>query len=322
MANDDLAPVGYIPYNISRTRVYKTLAAANADTRPYGYWEMGVIKGDNTRRKFGDGERYSGTGSPDAAPFRGSTFAQLPWEYNSGSTDSTPNSTYAANATAVLTTAQLLTRYITSTSAAATALTLPTATLLGAALNGGNGAVDGTQVDFKVDNSAGANPVSLVLGTGMTLSYNSSPLVVPTGAIGQFRIIFTSATTAIVYNLISASLASSPASTFAANATATLTAAQLINKYITSTSAAATGLTLPTATLLGAAINAVRGTKFTFTVDNSAGASTVTMIVGTGITAGTPVITGGAALTVASGQVGEFIVIFITTTTALIYRSY
>jgi len=65
----------------------------------------------------------------------------------------------------------------------------------------------------------------------------------------------------------------------AINSTATATAAQVATGYITSTSAAATSITLPTGTLLGAALGAVAGTVFDLIIDNTAGASTVTMVV-------------------------------------------
>lgn len=65
----------------------------------------------------------------------------------------------------------------------------------------------------------------------------------------------------------------------AINATATATAAQVAGGYITSTSAAATTITLPTGTLLGAAVDAQQGTTFDLYVDNTAGANTVTMAV-------------------------------------------
>lgn len=106
----------------------------------------------------------------------------------------------------------------------------------------------------------------------------------------------------------------------ALNATATITAAQLIKKYITSTSAAATSLTLPTAALLATALAAVRGTVLEFIVDNTAGANVVTIVASTGIVAGTAVLTGGATLTVAAGQVGYFRIFFKTAAAALIYR--
>ena len=61
--------------------------------------------------------------------------------------------------------------------------------------------------------------------------------------------------------------------TAAINATATATAAQVATGYITSTSAAATTITLPTGTLLGAALSAVKGTVMDLYVDNTGGAS-------------------------------------------------
>jgi hypothetical protein len=69
--------------------------------------------------------------------------------------------------------------------------------------------------------------------------------------------------------------------TAAINATATATAAQVATGYITSTSAAATTITLPTGTDLGAAIGATRGTVLELYVDNTAGASVVTIAVAT-----------------------------------------
>lgn len=97
------------------------------------------------------------------------------------------------------------------------------------------------------------------------------------------------------------------ASTSAINATATATAAQVATGYITSTSAAATVITLPTGTLLGAALGAVRGTVFDLYVDNTAGASTVTMAVATnGILSSAAVDTPGSFgdLTIAAGATG------------------
>ena len=65
----------------------------------------------------------------------------------------------------------------------------------------------------------------------------------------------------------------------AINATATATAAQVATGYIKSTSAAGTTITLPTGTLLGAALGAVQGSVFNLVIDNTAGASTVTIAV-------------------------------------------
>jgi hypothetical protein len=97
------------------------------------------------------------------------------------------------------------------------------------------------------------------------------------------------------------------ATTAAINATATATAAEVATGYITSTSAAATTITLPTGTLLGAAIGAVRGTVFDLYVDNTAGASTVTMAVAVnGILSSAAADTPGSFgdLTIAAGATG------------------
>lgn len=106
----------------------------------------------------------------------------------------------------------------------------------------------------------------------------------------------------------------------AINATATATAAQVAGGVITSTSAAATTITLPTATLLAAAVGGKRGVTVDFTVDNSAGANTVTVAVGTGITVATAVLTGADTLTVAAGKVGIFRIYFTSATAAQLYR--
>lgn len=115
----------------------------------------------------------------------------------------------------------------------------------------------------------------------------------------------------------------SAASTGAAiNSTATATAAQVATGLITSTSAASTTITLPTATQLGTQVAASRGKVVDLIVDNSAGASTVTVALATGVTQpGTVVITGSNILTVASGEVGAFKFIFTSPTTAKLFRT-
>ena len=97
------------------------------------------------------------------------------------------------------------------------------------------------------------------------------------------------------------------ATTSAINATATATAAEVATGYITSTSAAATAITLPTGTLLGAALGAAKGTVFDLYIDNTGGASTVTIAVATnGILSSAAADTPGSFgdLTVASGATG------------------
>jgi hypothetical protein len=105
----------------------------------------------------------------------------------------------------------------------------------------------------------------------------------------------------------------------AINATATATAAQVVTGYITSTSAAPTTITLPTGTLLGAALGAAAGTVMDLYVDNTAGASTVTIAVATnGIKSDAANTTAASfgQLTVASGATGlaRFTIMFSSAT--------
>ena len=81
----------------------------------------------------------------------------------------------------------------------------------------------------------------------------------------------------------------------AINATAAATAAQVATGYITSTSAAATNITFPTGTLLGAELGATSGTVFELVVDNTGGAGLVTMVVGVNA-----ILSAGAAAVAAS----------------------
>lgn len=105
----------------------------------------------------------------------------------------------AANSTATLTAAQVAAGYITSTSGAATTLTLPTGTLLGAAV----GATQGTTLELYIDNTAGANTVTMAVAVNGILSAGAAAvaasfglLTIPSGVTGQarFTIMFSSAT--------------------------------------------------------------------------------------------------------------------------------
>ena len=112
----------------------------------------------------------------------------------------------------------------------------------------------------------------------------------------------------------------------AINATATATAAQVATGYITSTSAAATVITLPTGTLLGAALSATQGTTLDLFIDNTAGASTVTIAVATnGILSTAAADTAGSFgdLTVASGVTGlaRFTLMFSSATAYVFTRT-
>ena len=114
--------------------------------------------------------------------------------------------------------------------------------------------------------------------------------------------------------------------TAAINATATATAAQVATGYITSTSASPTTITLPTGTLLGAAIGATQGTVLDLYVDNTAGASTVTIAVATnGILSSAAADTAGSFgdLTIASGAtgIGRFTIMFSSATAYVFTRT-
>ena len=70
----------------------------------------------------------------------------------------------------------------------------------------------------------------------------------------------------------------------------------------------ATTLTLPTGTLLGAALGAVKGTVFDLYIDNTAGASTITVAVAVnGILSALAVAVAASAglLTIPSGVTGQ-----------------
>ena len=115
-------------------------------------------------------------------------------------------------------------------------------------------------------------------------------------------------------------------STAAINATATATAAEVATGYITSTSASPTTITLPTGTLLGAAVGATRGTVLDLYVDNTAGASTVTIAVATnGILSTAAADTSGSFgdLTIASGAtgIGRFTIMFSSATAYVFTRT-
>lgn len=109
------------------------------------------------------------------------------------------------------------------------------------------------------------------------------------------------------------------ATTAAINATGTATATQVATGYITSTSASPTTITLPTGTDLGAALGAVRGTVFDLYIDNTAGASTVTVAVNTNaVLSSAAVDTAGSFgdLTIAAGATGiaRFTLMFASAT--------
>lgn len=123
----------------------------------------------------------------------GATFANLV-PLNSNATDNKTATAYNTTGAGPITAAAIKGGLITSTSAAAVALALPSATLLAAATN----AKRGSSVAFIVDNSAGANTITLTAGAGTTLASDSGPLTIPAGTIAKFSYYFTSTTAAVL----------------------------------------------------------------------------------------------------------------------------
>ncbi len=173
---------------------------------------------------------------------------------------------------------------------------------------------------FTVANSA-TNSINVFPATGDRINGASvnTALAVPAGSTLQFVAINTTDWKAIITKQTTALITKRTA--VAVNTTATVSAAEVAFGLFTSTSAAAVGLTLPSATAIAAQIGAVQGTTFDFLVDNSAGANTVTVIVGSGIAVATPAITGGATLTVSTANVvGQFRLLFTSGTAAVLSR--
>jgi hypothetical protein len=105
----------------------------------------------------------------------------------------------AINVTGDATAAQVADGYITSTSAAPVTITLPTGTALGTAL----GASRGTVLDLFIDNTAGADVVTVAVNTNAILSSAAADtagsfgdLTIAAGATGlaRYTIMFSSAT--------------------------------------------------------------------------------------------------------------------------------
>lgn len=144
--------------------------------------------------------------------------------------------------------------------------------------------------------------------------------VTVTGTFGATTTVTNVATTNLVYRN------ENHPSTAAINATATATAAQVATGYITSTSASPTTITLPTGTLLGAALGAAKGTVLDLYIDNTGGASTVTIAVAVnGILSTAAADTAGSFgdLTIAAGAtgLGRFTIMFSSATAYVFTRT-
>lgn len=99
----------------------------------------------------------------------------------------------------------------------------------------------------------------------------------------------------------------------AVNASATLTALQ-VQTGVKTTSTSAVLFTMPTSTLLATQVGATQGSRFMFTLDNTASTSSgaITITLGTGMTSGLT-----AGLTVLIGKVQTYLIVFTSTTTCV-----
>ena len=165
--------------------------------------------------------------------------------------------------------------------------------------------------------------------TGPVRSQNGFESITINSTSGAVTVDATFGATTSVTNLTTSNLVftdQNHPTTAAINATATATAAEVATGYITSTSAAATVITLPTGTLLGAAIGAVKGTVMDLYVDNTGGANTVTMVAAVnGVLSTAAVDTAGSFgdLTVAAGATGlaRFTIMFSSATAYVFTRT-
>jgi len=164
---------------------------------------------------------------------------------------------------------------------------------------------------------------------GPVRSQNGFQSITKSATTGAVTVNATFGATTSVTNLTTTNLVftdQNHPTTAAINATATATAAQVATGYITSTSAAATTITLPTGTLLGAAIGAAKGTVLDLYIDNTGGASTVTIAVATNGILSTAAADSAASfgdLTVASGVTGlaRFTIMFSSATAYVFTRT-
>jgi len=164
---------------------------------------------------------------------------------------------------------------------------------------------------------------------GPVRSQNGFQSITINGTTGAVTVDATFGATTSVTNLTATNLVftdQNHPSTAAINATATATAAQVATGYITSTSASPTTITLPTGTALGAAIGAAKGTVLDLYIDNTGGASTVTIAVATnGILSTAAADTAGSFgdLTIAAGATGlaRFTIMFSSATAYVFTRT-
>lgn len=212
----------------------------------------------------------------------------------------------------------------------------------GTAVNGTSGVININSGNCSGTGASGDNSI----GTGNVGTANSGDVIVYTGEVstagGSGDIILntgdtvsglagdvilepgsgTSATVCPVTN-IKGGLERQPSNSSVGSG-GSITAVQLVKGHITGTGATGNWQLPNTADIITALGSVTVGTNFEF-IFNAAtmtAANTATLVVGTDMTVSTPVITGGATLTVhqANNVTGGFRVVFDTLTTCKLYR--
>lgn len=187
-------------------------------------------------------------------------------------------------------------------------ITSASATALAVGLNGA------TNPAFVVDSSTASQAAGLKI-TGAATGGTVALAAIDSGSNTSLSIDAKGTGNLLVDNAVG-----THATSAAINSTGTATAAQVATGYITSTSAAGTTITLPTGTLLGGVLAAAQGTIHKLYIDNTAGASTVTIAVAVNGILSAAAAAGSAAgaglLTVPSGVTGqaEFTLMFSSAT--------
>ncbi len=175
------------------------------------------------------------------------------------------------------------------------------------ATSGNSGAVSVATGVATTGNSGAVTVLSGAVTTGNSGAVTISTGNAGTGASGDITLSPGTAST-VVGKIITSNAVIAKHKTAAINATATATAKEVATGYITSTSGAATVITLPTGTLLGSELGAAQGTVHRLYIDNTAGSNTVTIAVAVnGILSALAAAEAGGAglLTVPSGVTGQ-----------------
>jgi hypothetical protein len=192
----------------------------------------------------------------------------------------------------------------------------------------GNGAIaTNTAIGVKTlfSNTTGANNTGIGYGADVATGALTNATAIGNGAIVAADNTIQLGNTSVTNVKTKGNLININPAVVAINTTATATAADIITGYIASTTAAAVNITLPTATDISTALGSSvgQGTSFEFSVENTGGSNSVTLVAGTGITVHAPIISGTDNLIITpTNAIGRFRLVFTSTTSAKLFRIY